>query len=153
VVGNGKTWQVSISGCTARYDMVRRGVILEGYGLERGSAKERTYALAIEQIRKILADDKNYQADSLKLGGIWDICDRAASYRRGTHAQGTFVEVADAHETGVFDAPSERYVRYYRDVLTRISNGYDTPQSLAKLALDWEIPAPEHAQKAGESQT
>ena len=33
-------------------------------------------------IRMILDDDTNYQTGALKLGGIWDLCDKIATYRR-----------------------------------------------------------------------
>lgn len=55
---------------------------------------EQKYAEAIARIKEILADDKNYQANSLKLGGIWDVCDRHAEYRRGIGSDyQLFVEV------------------------------------------------------------
>ncbi len=48
----------------------------------------------IERIKAIIADDANYQADSLKIGAIWDICDRTASYKRGKDTSGKdFIEV------------------------------------------------------------
>ena len=45
-------------------------------------------------IKSILADDKNYQSPALKIGGIWNLCERAHSYRRGKDIQGhEFIEV------------------------------------------------------------
>ena len=53
-----------------------------------------SFQLAIDRIKAILADDKNYQADSLKIGAIWDVCDRAANYKRGKDISGRdFIEV------------------------------------------------------------
>lgn len=48
---------------------------------------------AIEQIRRVLADDVNYQTADLKLGGIWHLCDTVASYRRFSSDFGRGVEV------------------------------------------------------------
>ena len=34
---------------------------------------------------------------------------------------------------------AERYVGYYRDILKRIAGGWDSPASLATLALEWTL--------------
>jgi hypothetical protein len=39
--------------------------------------------------------------------------------------------------------PAERYVEYYRDILTRIAAGYSTPASLAQITLDWVLHHPD----------
>ena len=44
--------------------------------------------IAIERIKDILEDDKNYQTESLKVGGIWGCCDHAARFRRSKDIEG-----------------------------------------------------------------
>ena len=45
-------------------------------------------------IKTIIADDKNYPVEALKLGAIWEVCDRHYTYRRGKSIDGApFVEV------------------------------------------------------------
>lgn len=44
----------------------------------------------------------------------------------------------------------ERYVAYYRDILRRIAKGWETPKSLAEMALSWQIERPPTLSEAGE---
>jgi hypothetical protein len=55
--------------------------------------------LALVRIRDILADDKNYPSDALKLGGIWNYCDWAAEYRRFESTDGPAIEVIERSRT------------------------------------------------------
>lgn len=51
---------------------------------------------AIERIKQILEDDKNYQTPLLMVGAIWDVCDNTANFRRGESVEGTgFIEVTE----------------------------------------------------------
>ena len=50
---------------------------------------DKSWDEAIVRIREILADDKNYKNSALKLGGIWDVCDRIGVYTR--YSGGIFV--------------------------------------------------------------
>ena len=36
----------------------------------------------LANIRRVLADDKNYRQPSLKIGGIWSLCDKFAEFTR-----------------------------------------------------------------------
>ena len=48
----------------------------------------------LDMIKTIIADDKNYPVEALKLGAIWEVCDRHYTYRRGKSIDGApFVEV------------------------------------------------------------
>lgn len=35
--------------------------------------------------------------------------------------------------------PAQRYVDYYRSILKRIADGWDSPVTLASLALEWTL--------------
>jgi hypothetical protein len=35
--------------------------------------------------------------------------------------------------------PAEKYVAYYRGILKRISDGWQSPESLASIALGWKL--------------
>lgn len=48
----------------------------------------------LEKIKRIIADDKNYPVEGLKVGAIWEVCDASYSFRRGEAVDGSpFVEV------------------------------------------------------------
>jgi hypothetical protein len=45
---------------------------------------EQRAEMALASIKRILADDVNYQTAVLKLGGIWSWCDSVGEYECGT---------------------------------------------------------------------